>query len=126
MKKRTTLAIVLLLLTATVAYALNSTLKRDSFGVSIQGALRPAVAQKLNFYTTTDNAVNPANFQYPVIEITASKDCFFKLGDNTVVATNNDFFLPANQPKWVIVGTNVRIGALGAVDNGVLYITELY
>jgi len=126
MKKRTALAIVLLLLTATVAYALNSTLKRDSFGVSIQGALRPTVAQKLNFYTTTDNAVNAADFQYPVVELTATKDCFYKLGDNTVVATDNDYFLPANQPKWVIVGTNVRIGALGAVDNGVLYITELY
>jgi len=126
MKKRTALAIVLLLLTATVAYALNSTLKRDSFGVPIQGALRPTVAQKLNFYTTTDNAVNAADFQYPVVELTATKDCFYKLGDNTVVATDNDYFLPANQPKWVIVGTNVRIGALGAVDNGVLYITELY
>ena len=126
MKYKILITSCIFLLLATLAYALNSTLKRDSFGVSIQGALRPTVAQKLSFYTTTDNAVNSADFQYPVIEITATKDCFYKLGDNTVVATDNDYFLPANQPKWVIVGTNVRIGALGATDNGVLYIMELY
>jgi len=125
MKKKTLFVPLILVLTVTAAYALNSTLKRDSFGVSIQGALRPTVAQKLSFYTTTDNAVNAADFQYPVVELTATKDCFYKLGDNTVVATDNDYFLPANQPKWVIVGTNVRIGALGATDNGVLYISEM-
>ena len=126
MKKKTLLVLLILGLTATTAYALNSLLKRDSFGVSIQGALRPAVAQKLNYYTTTDNAVNATAFTYPIIQITASTNCFFKLGtDNTVVATTSDHYLPANNPTWAKLDNNVYIAALAAVDNGVLYISEL-
>ena len=126
MKKKIILAVVLLALVSTVAYALNSTLKRDSFGVSIQGALQPVIAQKLNYYTVTDNAVNSADFQYPIIRITSSTNCFFKLGtDNTVIATTNDHYLPANNPVWIETDNNVRIAALAAVDNGVLYISEM-
>lgn len=58
-----------------------------------------------------------------VVSLYATADMFVNFGDNTVVATTNDHFLPANQYMDIKVG-HTHIAAITESDTGKLYISE--
>jgi hypothetical protein len=63
--------------------------------------------------------------QTHVVRLTASVDCFIKLGPTGVVAANTDTFLPAGQTEYFSVNPGQKVAVIQSTAGGTLYITEM-
>jgi hypothetical protein len=101
----------------------DTTLKKDANNVPMQGALTPAVAQSISISGTT--AKNSTAFTKRIIRVYTTTNCFYKLGDSSVTATNADHFLAAGQVEYFAVWNNTYIAAIQSVASGTMYISEM-
>jgi hypothetical protein len=91
-------------------------------------SFRPGGAQRITLSATSTRSVAFAP-SVRVISLFSDTDCFFELGDSTVLSTNNSHFLPAGLYMDVSLGSdnvpsaNARYLAVTGTS-GTLYISE--
>lgn len=85
----------------------------------------PGGAQQLAFTGTSARQSVAFPVDRMTIAIYATKDCFIRTGDNMVVATTSDHFLPAGFYTCIALKEHTYIAAISNGTNGTLYISEL-
>lgn len=101
----------------------TASLISDKNGTPIQGALEPKISNSLALSITSNRSVN--NFVNKILKIYSTVDCFYRLGDSTVTASQSDHFLPAKAIEYIAVGNNTKIAACVTTGTGVLYTSEM-
>ena len=101
----------------------RSALDKDDYGEPIQGALTPQTAQKLSISAVS--ARNSSDFAYRVIRVISNANCYIKLGDDTVVATTDDHFLPTGAIEYFARKGHTRLAGLSTTGSGTIYISEM-
>jgi hypothetical protein len=98
-------------------------LAKEASGSSVQGALFPAVAQKVSFSGTT--AKNSTAFTRKIIRLVASENCFIKFGASNVEAANTDHFLPSGVVEYFHAVPHLYVAVIQSTASGTLYISEM-
>lgn len=111
---------------------MTTVLPRDADDNAIQ-ALKPLDGGAHHVAYTGTAARNTTAFDSKtrVIIITASSDCYYKLGGSGVTATSADHFLPGGSIFYLAVGggkgteQSSHISVIQSSDAGTLHISEL-
>jgi hypothetical protein len=116
--------VVMLLILGTVVYARSPLLETDRRGQTVQGALFPAVAQKI----TIDNAAsNGTAFTATVVRLTPTVACYIRFGPAATGydATNDYHYMGAGTTEYFRTGGNTYLSVLKVSATGIIYISEM-
>lgn len=98
----------------------------DSNGIPIDiFRPKPGGAQQIAFTGTSARQATAFATDRIAVAIYATRDCFIKTGDSTVVATTGDHFIPAGFYTTLALKGHTHLAVISAGTNGTLYVSEL-
>jgi len=99
---------------------------RDLFGEPISAPLCPSISHIMDVSGEAATRTE-LDFTYGIIEVRASQDTCYTLGDSSIVATKTDHFLPSGETRRFSVKDNTRISSILSASEGraKLYISEM-
>lgn len=99
--------------------------KADAWQPGGFNAIIPSTVQKVTVSGSSARTAADFDSQTTIVEVAASVACYIKFGDDTVVATDSDLYLPANTPRmYGVTAQTPRMAALQVTGGGFVTVTE--